>query len=291
MLIDVDASYADVVARLPAELQGFARDLPRRLGWERWSEYVTLEPFRELPVFAAEAPDIPGVLQVQDEQLEAYRVAHHRGGFWGVTIDHLIDRQMEDSAQLRALLSKLEEAWREALGAASADPETGRSCIDEARALWEAGVQMEQRACLAGRSTPRDYRALVHLKTQWLTLPARQLLAHFEPSGSARRAAFAEACELMMLASQCLDDALDAEEDARVRHIDFPSLLRVSQTTLANAAPALLYRAAGLAGAARFHGFARWLASHADAVDRSLAPSRGLADRVASWLFLADMLA
>lgn len=291
MIVDVDSSYAEVVTRLHVGLRDYARELPRRLGWERWSEYATLEPFRELPVFAAEAPGVPGTFSIDEGDLEAFRVAHYRGGFWGVTVDHLCDGQVEDTAELRELIPELHGAWREALAAATGDAAASLFLVDEARALHEAGVELEYQAFRRGQSTIRNYRVLVHLKTQWLTLPARVLLARSQPADLARQADFARACELLLLASQCLDDALDAEQDARGRHSSYPTLLRVSPVSLASAAPALLYRAAETAHSGKFHGLSRWLAHHAEVVERSLSTNRRkLADRMRVWLLVADLL-
>jgi hypothetical protein len=100
----------------------------------------------------------------------------------------------------------------------------------------------------------------------------------------ARAAAFARVFDRLLVASQCLDDAIDRVEDQQLRGIDFPTALGCSAGALAWAAPPLLAWSAAEARTASFPRLSRWLGWHAAEIARSLAaPTRG-------WCQLAGMV-
>jgi hypothetical protein len=81
-------------------------------------------------------------------------------------------------------------------------------------------------------------------------------------AGDADRAELLErAYDRFCFALQCLDDALDCEEDQRTRGMTIPSLLGVSEGALVRAVPPLLDAAIRLAEEGRLPALAEWMRS------------------------------
>ena len=87
-------TYRWLVDGLPARLRQPAERLPWTLGLTqspdgRWSDFVRLHPNRQLPLYAAQAPN--GELALTAVQLKPFLRAHHLGAFAWLVRDRIED--------------------------------------------------------------------------------------------------------------------------------------------------------------------------------------------------------
>lgn len=113
-----DETYRWLVDGLPARLRQAAEKLPWTLGLTqspdgRWSDFVRLHPNRQLPLYAAQAPN--GELALTAVQLNPFLRAHHLGAFAWLVRDRIEDGQVEVDDQLLDLAEAFEQRWREAI--------------------------------------------------------------------------------------------------------------------------------------------------------------------------------
>ena len=112
---------------LPARLRQPAERLPWTLGLTqspdgRWSDFVRLHPNRQLPLYAAQAPN--GELGLTAVQLNPFLRAHHLGAFAWLVRDRIEDGQVEVDDQLLDLA----EAFRAALARGDRRGQRGTAC-------------------------------------------------------------------------------------------------------------------------------------------------------------------
>jgi len=267
----IDDTYRAVVDDLPASLRAAALDL---LGGARWGDFFQLEPCRDLPVFAA-VPE----LDLRGDRLAAWRRAHHGACFYGVLADLLADRQLARSSEHDRLLFYLLDHWRRALAEAEGDAPLADRIISKGMRLWALGVRAEQ-AALARRALGlARYARIVLFKLGWGGIAAECALRRLP---DARRVAcFRRAYLLLMLSLQCVDDAMDAEEDAALQGASAPAALGLPPNALF-AAGAWLARA--VAREARAGGFAHlehWSGTRAEELQRLMRERITAEDKLA----------
>jgi hypothetical protein len=271
MSASIDDTYQAVVDDLPGGLRAAARDI---LGGARWEDFFQLEPCRDLPVFAA-VPE----LGLGDDQLAAWRRAHHAACFYGVLADRLADRQLAPSAERDRLLFHLLDRWRRALAEADGDAALADRLISRSMRLWAAGVRAEQAALGRRALGLRRYARLVLFKLGWGGLAAERALRRLPDAH--RVACFRRAYLLLMLSLQCVDDAVDAGEDAALRGASAPAALGLAPNALF-AAGAWLARA--VTREARAGGFAHlehWSSTRAGELQRRMGERITAGDKLA----------
>jgi hypothetical protein len=285
----MEGVWQEFAGSLPPSLRACAATLPFQLGLSSdpragWDAYAHLDPIRELPGFAIEplvaGKAISDAAHLQG-QLPSYRIAHWHGGFFGVLADRLVDGQdrhahtSDEDGDPAALLAPVQEAWRRALAAATGRRAVADAAIDRAIAAWARGLHRELRARERGSLSVADYVAMTGLKVSWLATAAQCLL---EQAGERERAwELSRAFELLLLAAQCLDDAIDADEDERLHGASLPTLLGLGPGALVRAAPPILLLAARRAESG-FPRFSSWLSAHAERVRRFPAPGDAARD-------------
>lgn len=262
-----DETYRWLVDGLPARLRHPAERLPWTLGLTqspdgRWSDFVRLHPNRQLPLYAAQAPD--GELALTGDQLNHFLRAHHLGAFAWLVRDRIEDGQVEVDDQLLELADAFDRRWREAITDGTGDGLLAEALFRRATARWQRGTRAERNVLEAGSVRAPIYAAIVREKLGWIGAPSQALL---QVSGDRRRVnAFLHAHDLYLVGLQAIDDVFDMDEDRALRGADFPSALHCSAGALIRAAPKLVRFAATRAAAGGFTWFATWLDAFADAI-------------------------
>lgn len=262
----MDDTYAAVVSELPGSLQPVARRLLEELGMARgqacrWDEVFQLEPCRELPRFALGEALIKG-----EQRLEPFLRAHHCACFHGVLVDRLADRQAEPSAGLEELACHLLTHWRRSLAEATGDAGMADQSISKALRAWRLGVRLEQEGLAQRRLSPQRYARLVLLKLSWAGLASDCLLLRI--TDTRRLQLFRHAYLMLMLGMQCMDDAVDAPEDAALHGTDIPAVLGMTRASLFRTGVWLTRAAVEPAREGGFERFAAWLSARAEEVAR-----------------------
>ena len=263
----IEESYRALVETLPLSLRDLAERLPWRLGLTKspdgvWSEFVGLHPNRELPVYAAQAPD--GALAVAQIDLNRYVRAHHVGGFCWLLRDRLEDGQADPDDALLELADVFDSRWREAIGDATADTALAAVLCERATTRWERGTRAERCLLGGGSLRPPIYASIVREKLSWIGVPSHALLQFHGDPGRAKP--FRRAHDLFMLGLQAIDDVIDMKQDRTLRGADVPTALRCSAGALVRAAPKLVQRASAVAADGGFTWFATWLDAFAGAI-------------------------
>jgi hypothetical protein len=276
-----DETYRWLVDGLPARLRKPAERLPWRLGLTkspdgRWGDFVRLHPNRELPLYAAQAPD--GELGLTPVDLGHFLRAHHLGAFAWLVRDRLEDGQVEKEDHFLELAEVFEQRWREAIAEGTDDNVLARALFRRATTRWQRGTQAEQRVLAAGSMRAPIYAAIVREKLGWIGAPSQALL---QVSGDPPRLIpFLHAHDLYLVGLQVLDDVIDAEEDRALRGADVASALGCSPGALVRAAPKLVRRAAAAAAGGGFTWFATWLDAFAGAISSWRLAGDALADEL-----------
>jgi hypothetical protein len=264
----IDASYGEVLSRLPPALRARGKRLLVELGLTEtgsWTSFLRLAPNRDLPLFAAEG--------VADTVVDQFCVAHHCGAFYGLLADRIVDEQVAPDGELLALAGHLLSAWRGSLGGALGDVARADAAIDEAIATWHEAAADEASLVRARHYPVERYAELVSRKLGWIGLAARALQWH---SGTARSAAaFRDAHDLMMIGSQCHDDAADAVEDAQRWGCGVPEALGFPSGALLHASARLTESAAAVARDGGLALFSGWLDGRARDI-AAIAPAESL---------------
>jgi len=264
-----DETYRWLVDGLPARLRDPAERLPFRLGLTKsperpWSEFVSLHPNRELPLYAAQGAG--GELGLTAADLGPFLRAHHLGAFAWLVRDRLEDGQVEAGDSFLELAEIFEQRWREAIVDGTGHAVLAETLFRRATLRWQRGTSAEQTVLAAGSMRPPIYAAIVREKLGWIGAPSQALL---QVSREPRRATqFAQAHDLYLVGLQALDDAIDADEDRALRGADVASALHCSVGALVRVAPMLVRRAGMAAAASGFTWFAAWLDAFADAISR-----------------------
>ncbi|MBN9681584.1 MULTISPECIES: hypothetical protein [unclassified Corallococcus] len=281
-----DLEYTVTLEALPKDLQPFAKELPFHLGLTThpeggWNDYSALAPFQRLPAYASERQG-PGLAP---ELQSRYLRAHHRGGFFGLLIDRLDDGQVPQRPEWPRLRQALFDQWLQSLTDATGNEVLATEAIKVALEDWAEAVSNEK-ALLSRRSlSMAQYACLVSQKVSWLGTSAFcLLLAHGDP---ARLPAFRRAFDLLLLSSQCLDDALDAEEDARLHGIGFPEALGHPPRGLLRTAPGVARLGATLAYKGGFNELGTWLAERARSLDESHSGKSSLQAEMSALALMA----
>ena len=269
----VDSAAGAGCARLPERL-------PWRLGLTQspdggWGDFVGLHPNRELPLYAAQAPD--GALGPRrGRRCVRYLRAHHLGGFAWLLRDRTRgragrradDRPARAGRRLRAALA------RGAGATATGDAPLAEALCRRATARWQRGTRRREaparrrfgaRADLRGDrpgEAELDRRAVAGAAA-WRTAIARRVTA------------FLHAHDLFMLGLQAIDDVVDTNQDRALRGGDVPTALGCS--------PGALVRVGAEAGASGPPRPPRTAASPG-----SRPGCDAFADAIASWRLDGD---
>jgi hypothetical protein len=262
-----DETYRWLVDGLPVRLREPAERLPWKLGLTRspdgrWSDFVRLHPNRELPLYAAQAPD--GELGLTAVDLSHFLRAHHLGAFAWLVRDRLEDGQVETDDHLLELAEVFDQRWREAIIDGTGDAALAGTLFRRATARWQRGTRAEKSVLAAGSMRAPIYAAIVQEKLGWIGAPSQALL---QASGDPRRLTpFLHAHDLFLLGLQAIDDVIDMNQDRALRGSDVPSALHCSAGALVRVAPKLVRRAAATAAVGGFTWFATWLDAFAGAI-------------------------
>jgi hypothetical protein len=264
----IDDTLAQVAERFPAPLRERTAGLAHRLGLtetpaQGFESFMVTAPNRDLPRYAAEDPRRPGACRLSPEALLRWRRAHHCAVVFGLVSDRLDDGQIAPLPWLEGLRAELLAAWTAELGLALGSPARARAIVGAALRQLEQGNSMERRALSRTRDlgpgtlSAMEYVQIICAKLGWFGVSGRGALLSL---GEPRRArALQNAYDMFSVALQCIDDALDAGSDERVRGACFPAALGLPPEALLTASKGLLARAARMAKKARFHELAGWL--------------------------------
>ncbi|RKG86191.1 hypothetical protein [Corallococcus terminator] len=270
----IDATYQRIAQHLPTPLREYGRTLPHRLGLTRWidghwEDFWVLDINRDLPGYAAEDPDQPGAWLVSPEKLSHFRAAHHCAAIHGLIADRLVDHQVEPDIGLLVYRGVFLRAWEYELAAALGDESGARKALARALSSLRRGTALELRTTAARRMDVSTYAVQTREKLRWGGTAAGCLLRH---AGQPERADLLErSYDMFCFALQCLDDALDCEEDERTRGTSIPAVLGMPEGALVRALPQLLDRAMALAEQARLGRMVTWMGSFAKLV-RGIQP-------------------
>lgn len=270
----IDETLESFLPRLQPRLRAVASNLPRRLGLcdhdqGRWSDFVTLDPNRDLPVFAL----VPAHLSV--DGLERFRAAHHHAAYWGLVADRLADLQVRRSTELIELRRLLLHGWVDSLAAAIGDRRTARSTVCGSLCLWRRGLRSERDASRAARTSLSAYIAVTRDKLYWI---ASSACAMYPSPDDPRRRHLRLAADLFLMSCQLRDDAIDDRDDVALRGASVASLLGVSAADLYRAAPRVARAAAVVAERGGHVTLAAWLSDYSVRVDTNPPPILGLGD-------------
>ncbi|MBN1206214.1 MAG: class 1 isoprenoid biosynthesis enzyme [Myxococcaceae bacterium] len=266
---ECDLEYRRTVAEMPVDLRPFAAELPFHLGLTHrpdggWEEYAALAPFQSLPAYAAEDTDRPGP-PLTPESLSRYLRAHCRGGFFGLLIDRLADGQVPERPEWPRLRQCLAERWEQSLADATGSQALAVQAVRASVQAWAEGLQMERALLSRRRMSMEQYVNIISQKVAWLGASSFcLLLAHGRPE---RLRTFRLAFDLLLLSSQCLDDAVDHAEDERLQGISFPAALGYPPGGLVRVAPRVARLGAETARAGGFLRLGEWLSERARELD------------------------
>jgi hypothetical protein len=287
MPASIDDTYHHVIFSLPSRLHAMAVGLLAEVGLAgpagaRWDEIFKLEPCRDLPIFAV-APDLP----VEEQRLEAFRVAHHCACFCGVLADRLADRQVDPSPALDQLLAHFWAHWRRALGEADGDLALSDRAIVLGLRTWRRGVQLEQAALAGGSLSLRRYARIILLKLGWAGIASECLLRQVPNPRRAR--AFRHAYLLLMLGMQCIDDAADSTEDEALHGASFPAVLGFPPAGLFAAGGQLTRAAAAAAREGGFERLAQWSSERAEELNSLTSERVSMEGRLAGLVIASTL--
>jgi hypothetical protein len=258
----MDVTYRRITQHLPVPLRDYGKTLPHRLGLTRWTDghwedFWVLDLNRDLPGYVAEDPDRPGTLLVSPETLANYRAAHHCAAIHGLISDRLVDRQVEPDMGLLLFRGIFLRAWERELTAALGDRSLARKALARSLVSLRRGTALELRTTAARQMDVATYAVQTREKLRWGGTAAWCLLRH---AGQPERAALLErSYDVFCFALQCLDDALDCEEDERTRGTSIPAVLGIPEGALVRALPPLLDTAMALAKEARLGRMVTWM--------------------------------
>ena len=250
----LDDTCRSFTAHLPPGIRAYAAALPHRLGLTehrdgRWEDFWVLAINRDLPGYAAEVAPATA--------LERFRAAHHCAVVHCLIADRLVDRQVAPDLQMVVLRDLFLRLWEHELSAGLGDPARGRAELAAALVALRRGTWLELRGIRERALDAATYAVQTRDKLRWGSTAAAAML---RGAGQADRAALLErAYDRFCFALQCLDDAMDCEEDMRTRGMTTPSLLGVPEGALVRAVPPLLDAAIRMAGEARLSRLVDWL--------------------------------
>jgi len=272
----LNATWSSFLAAASPDLRTTADSLPWRLGLtqyreQSWETFWTFDPNRRPAHYALSKriSDDDG-----DPRVRSFDRAHHHAVFFGLLFDRLADRQVARSAGFSSLRSTLLGAWVDSLAEACGDRSLARQAIARALSLLRAGTRLEATALHTRRLAPTAYAEQTRLKLRWCSATPRVLVA--QSQGDERAAAFERCYDLFGMSVQCIDDAVDAEEDAAIHGVSVPGLLGLVDEALVEAAIVLVERAAEHATRFGFNALCEWLARF----DRFLRDARLQGDRL-----------
>ncbi|QAT85034.1 hypothetical protein EJ065_3473 [Corallococcus coralloides] len=258
----MDATYRRLTQHLPAPLRQYGGTLPHRLGLTRWKDgcwedFWVLDINRDLPGYAAEDPDRPGHLLVPREVLAHYRAAHHCAAIHGLIADRLVDRQVAPDVGMLVYRGVFLRSWEHELAAALDNRRLARQALAKALVSLRRGTALELKTMALRRMDVATYAVQTREKLRWGGTAAVCLLRH---AGQPERAALLErSYDRFCFALQCLDDALDCEEDERTRGTSIPAVLGLPEGALVRALPFLMESAITLAEQARLVRLSTWM--------------------------------
>ena len=258
----LDTTCRSFTDHLPPGLRAYAATLPHRLGLTehadgRWEDFWVLAINRDLPGYAAEHPSHRGRAVVPARALERFRAAHHCAIVHCLIADRLVDRQVAPDLQMVVLRDLFLRLWEHELCAAVGDPARARAELAAALVALRKGTWLELRGIRQRALDAATYAAQTRDKLRWGSTAAAAML---RGAGHPGRASLLErAYDRFCFALQCLDDALDCEEDLRTRGMTTPSLLGVPEGALVRAVPPLLGSAIRMAEEADLPALAAWM--------------------------------
>lgn len=272
----LNATWASFLAAAQPELRAAADALPWRLGLtqfreQSWETFWTFDPNRR-PAHYALAKRISD--SNDDARVRSFDRAHHHAVFFGLLFDRLADRQVARSAGYASLRGTLLRAWVDALAEACEDRGLARHAIAKALTLLRAGTRLEASSLRERRLSPARYAEQTRLKLRWCSATPRVLVE--QSQGDERAAAFERCYDFFGMSVQCIDDAVDADEDEAIHGVSVPRLLGLSDEALVEAAVVLVERAAEHATRFGFSALCEWLARF----DRFLREARLQGDRL-----------
>lgn len=292
----IDDTLASVALRMPKSLRGQTSRLAYRLGLtpapeQGFEAFVVMAPNRDLPRYAAEATGEPGVCRLPQSSLDQWRRAHHCAAVYGLISDRLDDGQVKKATVLVKLREAMLAAWKRELGHALGSPSRARALVNDALLALARGNAMEREALSVtqaegpGTLSARVYVETVRAKLRWFGVAGRGVLLSFNEPERAR--ALEDAYDTFSVGLQCLDDALDAEKDERLRGASFPAALGLPGGALLTASKVLFARSAELAARGSFHELSEWLSAMASRAGRAVVPGDALKNALGASVLIA----
>lgn len=255
MSSSVDETWPEVLRCAPEEIREDVRRVPEWIGVStrgRFSDYASQAPMVDLPAFTGA------------RECDRYRRAHHVGGYAMLARDRMADGQADRGPSWERTIAFLEERWIASLADACGDERLAAARVAAAMDAWHRGTSIE-REILGRGGELVEYRQAVRDKTRWLAVAAATLVR--EARGSDAEAEFLDVFDAIMLPMQLLDDALDVEEDQRVRGRSFPDALGFGAGALFQAARLAMRDAAERAARAQLERLTAWCTERVEWMD------------------------
>lgn len=230
--------YNRIVTTLPSHLQEAAKRLPFRLGLVdsiegKWEEYTKLPLMYDMPGVVIDILQDLG-LQWGKSQREAYRVLHLYTLLYFICRDRIADGDTLSDDTLEELI----EYWK-----SGAFNQIRTLSTNQNEQLfytyvqqWEQGVSHEQKAVASKVLTWEVYGSIIGQKNRYLLLSCSLLLTPYV----VEKKQIMFILEGVIIALQCREDALRAEEDALHFGSSFPQLLQTTENRLYNTAMIIL---------------------------------------------------
>ncbi|MDJ0765805.1 MAG: hypothetical protein QNJ97_22665 [Myxococcota bacterium] len=261
-------SYQALLAQLSAPLRERALSLPYKLGLSSdpaagWEAFTVQPLMYDMPRFVL---DIIGD-GVAPEILQRFCYAHHCAGFFGLLYDRLADGHISDAAEVSCLLPVFSRTWQEALTQATGDPAGSAVIVALATQRLVYGTARQSEALRARAISGATYAASVADKVYWLAATTVMLLERFGTSADV--AGFLECFYLTLLGMQCLDDALDADEDTRLFGASYSDALGYSAGSLYCAGLLVLNEALKKLNSLELNDWIQWLITYKKALSSS----------------------
>lgn len=281
----IDDTVRACAARIASPLREIALELPYRLGIAgepggSWETFFVLPPNRHLPAWIATTTDTgEDPICVDEETLSRFIDAHHLALAHGMIRDRIRDRQIEPTSEMLAMRGVTLDWWVESLAAATEDRAFARRIIGRSLREWRAGVIAEARALSSRTLSVFEYVETTRAKLRWLSATACALVE--QTRGLDRSRDFLRCYDVFLLGLQCLDDADDAEDDARLLGASVPFALGTTEKALRVAAPVMVALAADRAAEGGFRRLSRWMSSFAEVLRDRLPGEVSARDR---WL-------
>ncbi|HEX4336038.1 MAG TPA: hypothetical protein VH062_09010 [Polyangiaceae bacterium] len=211
--IDIDALYDAFCSGLPADVRVGARALGHTLGLVPSPEVPWGSVFKNEVTLGAPVLFAEGMVDVGRPLVEKAAFAHMLSVIEAFGSDRIADAQVDDTPELRRLLSLIRATRDDALE--SVGGPASRALATDADRLTHEAIDGERRLLLSGEATDLDTYQRLSAGKQAVGFPASVALATVAGWTAARLDTLERTLMGVWLGLQHQDDVADWEDDAR----------------------------------------------------------------------------